>query len=58
LRSFSASVFLDHHLLGEELRLAALPLDQERHPGVVILHDDSLHQRVAALACTQYVFEP
>ena len=26
--------------LGEELRLAALPLDQERHPGVVILHDN------------------
>ena len=34
-------------MLGEELRLAALPLDQERHPGVVILHDDLLHQRVA-----------
>ena len=24
---------------------------------VVILHDDLLHQRVVALACTQYVFE-
>jgi len=29
----NVALVLDRHLLGEELRLAALPLDQERHPG-------------------------
>ena len=48
---------LDLHLFGKQLRLAPLPLDQERHEWAFVGEHDLPHQRVATLAGAENVVE-